>query len=84
MTGTEDAMELLRKCSLNILIQQNGWDQETLDLIYRLGQNIVKNLETKNGLKRCSYGLTNENSHVTSCVLDGPAIWMLRRMCKKW
>lgn len=76
-------MELLRKCSLNILIQPNVWDQETLDLIYRLGQNIGENLETKNELKRCSYE-NNENSHVTSCVFDGLAIWTLRRMFKKW
>lgn len=57
--------------------------RKTLDLIYRLRQNIGENLETKNELKRCSYE-NNENSHVTSSVLDGLPIWILRRMCKKW
>ena len=76
-------MELLRICSLNILIEQNGWDEETLDLIYRLGQNSVEHLEDKDVLKRYKYGLTDESSSVTSCVLDGLAIWMLRRMRMK-
>lgn len=76
-------MELLRICSLNILIEQNGWDEGTLDLIYRLGQNSVEHFEDKDELKRCKYGLTDESSSVTSCVLDGLAIWILRKMCKK-
>lgn len=61
MTGTGDVMELLRICSLNILIEQNGWDEETLYLICRLVQNSVEHLEDKDELKRCKYGLTDEN-----------------------
>lgn len=83
MTGTGDVMELLRICSLNILIEQNGCDEETLDLIYRLRENTVEHLEDKDELKRYKYGLTDESSSITSCILDGLAIQMLRRMCKK-
>lgn len=50
MTGTGAIMELLRICSLNILIEQNGWDEEALDLIYRLGQHSVEYLEDKEEL----------------------------------
>lgn len=47
MIGTGDVMELLRKCSLNILIEQNGWHQETLDL----DRILWKTLKLKTSLK---------------------------------
>jgi len=63
------------------LIDENVWDEETLDLICRMGQNTVEHLEDKDELKRFKYSLSNECSSVTSCVLDGLLVWMLRRMC---
>lgn len=50
-------------------MEQNGWEEETPDWVYRLGRNSVEHLEDKDDLKRSKCGLTDESSSVTSCVL---------------